>query len=131
VGLFLRAAWASVAEGFIGMDGRGKRVEIRTGMGGGDCGYSFERGRSYVVYAYQDKDGLVASLCTRTAPLERAQADLAYLRKLPDSGPDTPSVLPARAIVPAGSTRRSASGCRPELPERPSLSPDRVRMSIW
>ena len=77
-----------VAEGFIGMEGRGKRVEIRTGMGGGDCGYAFQRAESYVVYAYQNKDGLlVANICSRTATVDRAQADLAYLRSLPDSGP--------------------------------------------
>ncbi len=38
-----------VAEAFIGMEGRGKHVEIRTGMGGGDCGYRFERGQGYLV----------------------------------------------------------------------------------
>jgi hypothetical protein len=46
-----------VAEEYIGMQGRGKEVEIRTGMGGGDCGFSFERGQSYVVYANENKDG--------------------------------------------------------------------------
>ena len=77
-----------VAEAFIGMDGRGKRVEIRTGMGGGDCGFPFERGERYVVYAHQDKDGLlIATICSRTAPFDRAQADLAYLRSLPQAGP--------------------------------------------
>jgi hypothetical protein len=75
-----------VAESFIGMEGRGTRVEIRTGMGGGDCGFPFQRAKSYVVYAFEDKNGLlVASICSRTAPVEQAQADLAYLRGLPSS----------------------------------------------
>jgi hypothetical protein len=79
-----------VAEPFIGMEGRGKQVEIRTGMGGGDCGYSFKAGLSYVVYAYESKDGLlVATICSRTAPESQAQTDLSYLRSLrggPQSG---------------------------------------------
>src|SRR5882757_8101077 len=76
-----------VAEGFIGMVGRGKSLEIRTGMGGGDCGYPFQRGESYVVYANENKDGvLVATTCSRTAPASKAQADLFYLRNLPNSG---------------------------------------------
>jgi 5-hydroxyisourate hydrolase-like protein (transthyretin family) len=79
-----------VTEAFLGMEGRPKRIEIRTGMGGGDCGYPFERGQRYVVYAEREADGaLVASLCSRTAPVDRASADLAYLRglaKTPPSG---------------------------------------------
>ena len=77
-----------VSEAFIGMENRGKRVEIRTGMGGGDCGYPFQRSQSYVVYAHEDKDGLlVATICSRTTTVDRAQADLAYLRGLSSSGP--------------------------------------------
>ncbi len=72
-----------VSEPFLGMDGTAKQVEIRTGMGGGDCGYPFKLGEPYVVYAYRDKEGLLtASICSRTAPAERAEADLQYLRKL-------------------------------------------------
>jgi 5-hydroxyisourate hydrolase-like protein (transthyretin family) len=79
-----------VAEAFLGMEGRPRRIEVRTGMGGGDCGYPFERGQRYVVYADRETDGaLVVSLCSRTAPVDRAGADLAYLRglaKAPSSG---------------------------------------------
>src|SRR5947207_2766231 len=50
-----------VAEAFIGMEGLfeaggEKRIELRTGMGGGDCGYPFRRGESYLVYAYKNED---------------------------------------------------------------------------
>jgi hypothetical protein len=77
----------AVTEGLLGMEGRGKQVEIRTGMGGGDCGYAFQQGERYVVYADQDKDGLlVTGICSRTAPVDGAQEDLAYLRTLPDHG---------------------------------------------
>ena len=72
-----------VVEPFIGMEGRGKEVAIRTGMGGGDCGYSFKAGQSYLVYAYESKDGiLVATICSRTAPENQAHFDLIYLRSL-------------------------------------------------
>ena len=47
-----------VAEPFIGMEAYGKEVEIRTGRGGGDCGYPFTVGKSYVVYVYKTKEGL-------------------------------------------------------------------------
>jgi 5-hydroxyisourate hydrolase-like protein (transthyretin family) len=68
------------------MEGRGKRIEIRTAMGGGDCGFPFQRGRDYVVYAYQHEGKFVATICSQTAAVERAEADLAYLRNLPRSG---------------------------------------------
>jgi hypothetical protein len=72
-----------VAEGFVGMSGRGRRVLIRTGMGGGDCGYGFRLGQTYVVYAYSAPDGrLTTGICTRTALIENAGDDLAYLRSL-------------------------------------------------
>jgi hypothetical protein len=75
-----------VAEAFIGMESRSKRVEIRTGMGGGDCGFPFQRAQSYVVYAHENADGqLVATICSRTAAVDRAQGDLAYLRSLSSS----------------------------------------------
>src|SRR5579871_3007299 len=44
-----------VNEPFVGMEGRGKRIEIRTGSGGGDCGYKFERLKKYVVYASESR----------------------------------------------------------------------------
>jgi hypothetical protein len=76
-----------VAEGFIGIQGPRKQVEVRTGMGGGDCGYTFQRGEKYVVYARENTDGtLVTSICSRTARQDRAQADLDYLRQLPKAG---------------------------------------------
>jgi hypothetical protein len=72
-----------VTEGYIGMDGRPKQVEIRTGMGGTDCGYPFKPGLSYLVYAREDKDGLlVTDTCSRTAVADQAEADLTFLRGL-------------------------------------------------
>ena len=57
-------------------------------MGGGDCGYPFQRGEKYVVYARKNTDGtLVTNICSRTTPEDRAEADLAYLRQIPKAGP--------------------------------------------
>ena len=52
---------------------------LTTGMGGADCGYVFADNEEYLVYAYGEEGELGASSCTRTAPLERAEADLVFL----------------------------------------------------
>jgi Carboxypeptidase regulatory-like domain len=77
-----------VSEAFIGMEGRGKEVEIRTGMGGGDCGYSFQLGETYLVYAYKTNDGLLTTgICSNTRPAGQAKTDLTYLRSSKDGVP--------------------------------------------
>ncbi len=64
-------------------------VEVTTGMGGGDCGIDFERGRGYLVYAYRNQTTreLYTGICTRTADLEDAVSDLGYLRSLSGNAP--------------------------------------------
>jgi hypothetical protein len=52
-----------------------KNVTILTGGGGGDCGYSFAKGKSYLVYAFKGFNGngkLETNICTRTQQLEPA-----------------------------------------------------------
>lgn len=77
----------AVTESWKGLDST--NVRIRTGMGGGDCGYDFKLGRSYLVYAYNGAPGsgpyegkLITNFCTRTAPTgsSEARADVAILR---------------------------------------------------
>jgi len=59
-----------------------KELSLTTGIGGGDCGYRFEEGKSYLIYAYGDvKKGMSTNICTRTRPLERAAMDLRALGK--------------------------------------------------
>ena len=55
-------------------------VEVKTGLGGGDCGYSFREGMTYLVYADSRRGGLSTGICSRTRPLSQAGEDLAYLR---------------------------------------------------
>lgn len=87
-------------------------VEIETGMGGGDCGYGFRIGESYLVDANHDgQDGLLSTdICNATRPeatahnmLREIRAILAHER-LPDlSGTvvrwDSPNV-PSSATHP-------------------------------
>jgi hypothetical protein len=62
-------------------------VEIVTGMGGGDCGYSFKRGVTYLVYASRSGASiLTAGICSRTRPVAEAQDDLKYLTAMSTAG---------------------------------------------
>ena len=51
-----------------------------TGMGGGDCGYPFERGKDYVVYARGKEGALVAGICSLTGLATNSRSGLAILR---------------------------------------------------
>ena len=60
------------------------QVFITTGSGGGDCGYEFQVGQEYLVYAtestmYGSQAELVTIICDRTTELGAAQEDLAVL----------------------------------------------------
>ncbi|MBP1994394.1 hypothetical protein [Paenibacillus eucommiae] len=66
--------------------GSESQLIIQTGSGGGDCGYNFEEGKDYLVYAhpstmYSDKEALVTIICDRTNVIDQAQEDLAILGK--------------------------------------------------
>ena len=62
-----------------------KHVKVRTGLGGGDCGFDFETSQKYLGFAYQDDSGeLSTSICSSTALLEESQSNLAYLRGEPE-----------------------------------------------
>lgn len=57
---------------------------ITTGQGGGDCGFDFQEGVEYLVYAnpssmYGDDDDLVTIICDRTTELKDAGDDLKVL----------------------------------------------------
>lgn len=43
------------------------------------CGYPFENGEKYLVYALGDGDSLATNVCTRTQPYESAAQDLKEL----------------------------------------------------
>ena len=77
----------TILEAFSGVNGR-STVQITTARSTAACGYSFSAGREYVVYATADPSGtLVTSTCSRTTPVERGAADLAYARGLVTAAP--------------------------------------------
>jgi hypothetical protein len=61
-----------------------KNIRIRTGVGGGDCGFDFQVGEQYLVYAFADESGkLSTGICSGTALLDERKADVSYLRGEP------------------------------------------------
>ena len=61
--------------------GKAATLEVVTGLGGGDCGYGFEVGGRYLVYAeHAEGDALYTGICTRTRELSDAAVDLDFLR---------------------------------------------------
>src|SRR5262245_6983615 len=57
-----------------------KEATVFTGQSGGDCGYKFEVGQRYLVYAYRYNDAdLGTNICQRTANLIEAAEDLKVL----------------------------------------------------
>jgi hypothetical protein len=58
-------------------------VVLTTGRGRGDCGYEFELGQTYLVYAYGDNmNALATNICQRTVALVSGGDDLKILGKL-------------------------------------------------
>ncbi len=56
-------------------------IEVHTGGGLGDCGFDFQAGRRYLVFAHQSKSQLSTGICSPTKLLDEATADLAYIRQ--------------------------------------------------
>ena len=62
---------------------------VTTGLGGGDCGYRFTPGKSYLVAAGTDDSGeLETGICSGTEPLEDAATELRFLRGEPPTPED-------------------------------------------
>lgn len=59
------------------------QVKITTGQGGGDCGFDFNMGQEYLVYAVKSNsyglNSLSTILCDRTDILSQAQGDFPLL----------------------------------------------------
>ena len=104
----------AVIEPFRGL--QMSQVTVVTGYGSADCGYPFEMGQSYLIYAHRTPDGqLLTSICSRTRPLRDAGEDLAYARSLASIGSISAARLPGRVVLweypaPAGGTLTSVPG---------------------
>ncbi len=56
-------------------------VSVLTGIGEGDCGFDFETGSQYLVYADKVEDGtLITSICTGTSLLVHSESAMRALR---------------------------------------------------
>jgi hypothetical protein len=74
-----------VTETLRGPNTDGKEIVVETGEGGGDCGYRFQTGKEYVVYAHLYQNRLTTSICTATQPKQlMTGALLRQLRNLRD-----------------------------------------------
>ena len=58
-----------------------REITIKTAKDSAMCGYNFEVGKKYLVYAYGLKDALSTSNCSRTSTFS-PQGDVKYLDKL-------------------------------------------------
>ena len=70
VGLEVSAVWKGPAY---------ELMYVRTSRSDISCGFTFEYGERYLVYAYEHADGYETSLCSRNAGLWAAEADLEEL----------------------------------------------------
>lgn len=78
-----------VSQALAGAPQTSEVVEIETGMGGGDCGYGFDIGQSYLVDAspvdagpYGENGRLSTSICTATQPEVMAHNLLREIRAI-------------------------------------------------
>lgn len=53
-------------------------VTLETAADGATCGFGFEEGKSYLVYAAEE-NGLTTNLCTRTRSIDQADEDVGAL----------------------------------------------------
>lgn len=80
---------------------------VTTPPTGGSCGYTFVEGEEYIVYAsdsHYGDDSYTASICSRTALLSEAQADLDALGEgeAPQSGTKGPAPEDTQSGLNAG-----------------------------
>lgn len=109
--IFRRRVQLAVEEPFKGT--ASNEVVLYTGWGGGDCGYGFQSGSCYLVYASDYNDGLYTGICSATKPVESAAGEIAILRRLAISIHHRPRLSSAVDPEPPA---QCASGPRPERP---------------
>jgi hypothetical protein len=76
-----------ITEALAGISADQKEIVIETGRGGGDCGYGFQIGSDYIVYAYKSQGALGTGICSPTRPIEKAAEDLKYFHGLANAPP--------------------------------------------
>lgn len=76
---YSRKVTIKVAKSWKG--GSAKEITITTGKDSAMCGFNFEVGTSYLIYAHGDAAKLSTTICTRTAEF-KADGDAKHLDKL-------------------------------------------------
>jgi len=82
LGAEVRVTFA-ITEAFRGVTG--KEVDIFTSDNSASCGYGFDRGGTYIVYAHEYPKGggkLHTNICTRTQRYSESSPDIAYAKSL-------------------------------------------------
>src|SRR5262249_30696475 len=72
-----------IAEVLRGIEPEQPEIVVETGLGGGDCGYSFQRGLTYIVYAAKKPGGgFSTGICPPPRLAKNAADDLKYFHGL-------------------------------------------------
>ncbi len=85
-----------------------EEITVRTATSGAACGFSFTEGERYLVYGYEHEGVLQVSLCSRTAPLDRAEEDIEALDREVGQAPS--ETRQPETSQPETSTEREAVG---------------------
>jgi hypothetical protein len=82
VGYYRLRVRLRVLEAFHGVEAEAKTIDVYTADTTPACGYPFQRGRAYLVYAHEagGADRLTTNVCSRTRVASAAAADIDYLR---------------------------------------------------
>lgn len=82
-------------DSFVRTEQKRRLIDIRTGMGGGDCGVRFSLGDIVLVYAFGNTQ-LSTSICTRTSSFTGvATEDVNTLEKLAKKSGSKPDGVPS------------------------------------
>ena len=94
-----------------------KEIHVFTGSGGGDCGFTFQTGASYLIYVYRHPatGRLSTGICSRTKLLANASEDLKYSAR---TGAHSCGVRPDLRPCRAGRAPRRRRCRRPALAVR-------------
>lgn len=91
----------SVIDSFQGNAGVGDDIVVETGLGGGDCGYPFFVGSTYLVYANFYNNKLTTGICNQTAPEVQAKSVIRQLRAVRE-GAVAASLFGTIGVAPRG-----------------------------
>ena len=69
----------------------GETIQVKTAANSAACGYAFDIGERYLVYAVGEETDLSVNICGRTAPLDSAAEDIIEFGGVPSETTETPA----------------------------------------